>query len=413
MARPKVVYWNNQPSPYLVERLNAVMARGSIDLEAWFNVERTSERSWKVDSSQWRFPARYIPQRPLLGQRLHLPFAELKAVRPDVFISLYDRPHFALGSLAARASAQRTAFRVLPNYDTWSERTWWREVGKHVVFRALDAAKVPGPQGRALTVAYGLPAERAHKVQQSIDVPHYASARQMTPEERQRRRAELGLQGCTFIYVGRIWQGKGLDDLVQAYIALCQRHDDVSLLLVGNGVDEARYRAMTEGVPGVVFGGYVQGQDLPQVYALADVLVFPTLGDPHGLVVEEAFAAGLPVICTENAGDIRLRLPDGEAGYVVPIQDAATLAERMGRLAADPALRQRMAERAWQIVQPQAHEAYARDFEAFVEAVLRTPPRRTPVAWFARAVGGLLLASSSDSPAPLVQAVQAQAAPPV
>jgi len=406
MAKPKVVYWNNQPSPYLVERLNAVVARGNLELEAWFNVERTSERSWKVDPATWRFAARYIPQRAFLGQALHLPFAELKAVRPDVFISLYDRPHFALGSLAARAAARRTAFRVLPNYDTWSERTWWREIGKHWLFRALDAAKVPGPQGRALTVRYGLPAERAYKVQQTIDVPHYASARHMPPEERQRRRAELGLQGCTFIYVGRIWQGKGLDDLVQAYISLRQRQADVSLLLVGNGVDEARYRTMTEGLPGVVFAGYVQGQDLPQVYALADVLVFPTLGDPHGLVVEEGFAAGLPVVCTENAGDIRLRLPDGEAGYVVPIQDAATLAERLGRLAADADLRQRMSARAWEIVEAQGHEAYARDFEAFVEAALRTPARRHPLALLTRPLGGLLLASSRQAAAALVQAAQ-------
>ena len=128
----------------------------------------------------------------------------------------------------------------------------------------------------------------------------------------------LGLQGCWFLYVGRLWSGKGLDDLFDAYRPVRLQQPNASLLLVGDGVDEARYRAMARNLPNVTFAGFVQPRELPDYYALADALVFPTLGDPHGLVGEEAMAANLPVICTEAGGDIRRRVPDEWGGFGSP-----------------------------------------------------------------------------------------------
>jgi glycosyltransferase involved in cell wall biosynthesis len=390
----------------VVDRFNALIDRGNLDFEAWFNAEREPDRSWEVNPAEWRFRARYIPARRLLGRRLHLPLVELQQTRPDVLVSLYDRLSFALGSLAAGSSAARTAFRVLPNYDSWSRRSCWKELGKHVLFRAVDGAKVSGPDGARLARKYGLPCTRIAAVTQSIDVAHYGRARDVDPSLRRQKRAQLGLHGCVFVYVGRLWAGKGLDYLFAAYRSVREHAPATSLLLVGDGVDEDRYRALARDLPGVRFSGFVQPRDLPQYYALGDVVVFPTLGDPHGLVIPEALAAGVPVICTEAAGDIRRRLPDGRAGYVVPPADAVTLADRMLRLAADPALRMRLAAEAPGLVTAQVHDRWASDFEAFVGHLLALPPRRTPAALLASVIGRCMLAAwahDAGSAAPYVQ----------
>jgi glycosyltransferase involved in cell wall biosynthesis len=213
------------------------------------------------------------------------------------------------------------------------------------------------------------------------------------------------LHGCVFVYAGRLWSGKGLDYLFEAYRSVRSKQPDISLLLLGDGVDEDRYRVMARDLPGVRFAGFVQARDIPAYYALADVMVFPTLGDPHGLVVEEALAAGLPVICTEAAGDIRRRLPDGQAGYVVPPADAAALAERMRQIAVDPALRERLASATSSLVATRTHEYWARDFEAFVDGLLSAPPRRTLASFAMRMMGwgALALGTLGDgSPAPYV-----------
>ena len=157
------------------------------------------------------------------------------------------------------------------------------------------------------------------------------------------------LTGCAFIYVGRIWSGKGLDTLLSAYRKVRSVHLDVSLLLVGDGPEQRRLQAENGGLSGVVWAGFVQPAHLPGIYSIADVMVFPTLGDANGLVVEEAMAAGLPVISTSAAGDIRARVPEGVAGYVVPPADPDALATRMIELARTPDLRAAMGDAGQQI----------------------------------------------------------------
>lgn len=401
--RPRVVYWNHSPTPYFVERFNALVARGGLEFEAWFNERRESIRSWEVDESQWRFPARYIPARRLLGWAERVPAAELRATRPDLLVQEYDRGHLTAGFLVGRALARRTAFRVLPNFDSWSERTWWREAGKQVVFRAVDGAKVPGADGRALAERYGLPGDRIDVVTQSVDVERLALARSQQASSRDGRREELGLKGCVFIYVGRLWAGKGVEDLLSAYETLIADGRDVSLLLLGDGPDEARLRERCAALPGVVFAGFVQASEIAAYYALADVMVFPTLGDPHGLVVEEAMSAGLPVICSSAAGDIAERLPDGEAGYIVAPRAPQLLAQRMLALALDERLRSSMSTRAAALAQTRGHERYAEEFEAFVAATLARPARGGWAARAARAAGGALaIAAGGHAPSPLL-----------
>jgi glycosyltransferase involved in cell wall biosynthesis len=311
-----------------------------------------------------------------------------------LFVLEYDRLNLVVGALAGRLLAHRIAFRVLPNFDAWSRRTWWREISKRLLFRAVDAAKVPGPDGARLAMRYGVPRSRTRAVRQSIDLDHYSTARSMTPRQRAQERRLLGLTGCVFIFVGRIWRGKGIDELVTAYTRLAAT-EDVSLVLVGDGVDELHYRQLTDGVPRVVFGGFVQPADLPCWYALADCLVFPTHGDPNGLVVEEALAAGLPLIVSDAAGDIRARLGDGEVGIVVPSGSAQDLEDAMRRIAVDPEYRKELAEATEARVAERTTEGYALDFQTFASSVLAAPPRRSAAAWLCRLLGAACLAVAS------------------
>jgi len=404
--RPRVVYWFNQPTPYAVARFNAVADSGAVELEAWFSEVRQPDRSWDVDESEWRFPARYLPSRRFGTLWLRIPLPELAQTRPDVFVLEYDRFNQAIGAVAGRIVARRVAFRVLPNFDAWSERKWWREAAKHLLFRAVDGVKVPGPDGRALALRYGTEPQRVSAVRQSIDLALYGAARQVSVSEREARRQELGLSGCVFLYVGRLWQGKGLDELLTAYRNLeVELGDKVSLLVVGDGVDEAHYRHLFTSLPRVVMPGFIQPAELPHWYALADCLVFPTHGDPNGLVVEEALAAGLPVIVSDAAGDIRSRVPEGIAGYVFPVGSANDLQDRMGRVARTPGLRPPPELTATKSVQ-----GYATDFEAFVADVMSHDRRSGLAAGVCALLGHLALLVARLQrwrPAPYVDGRQA------
>jgi len=379
--RVRVLYWFNQPTPYVVARFNAAAERPELDFHAVFSEVRQSDRSWDVDESTWNFPARYLT-------RIKLPLRELVKLRPDVFLLEYDRWNLAVGAVLGLVYARRVGFRVLPNFDAWSQRTWWREVGKHVLFKAIDGVKVSGPDGAALATRYGLPEDRIATVTQSINVAHYSRSRNMAAEERHCRREELGLSGCVFIYVGRLWAGKGLDDLFEAYRQLCAIRSDVSLLIVGDGVEYERYVGCFSDIPGVKFAGFVQPDALPEWYSICDALVFPTQGDPNGLVVDEALAAGLPVITSDAAGDIWTRVPE-TVGYIFPVGDVDALLKAMLMLA-DPLNRQPMSHEASKWVEQKHDERYAQDLVRFVQNLVRQPRRRAALRSICSVLGRLL-----------------------
>ena len=232
---------------------------------------------------------------PRTRGRAPLPLAELRAARPDLFIANYDRLRYLLGASAALATAGRTAIRTLPSYASWEPRSLVREAAKHLLFHAVDGAKVPGPDGRAYARRYGLPEQRSWTVTQSIDVDLYQRGR-LDAATRLAVRDRLGLSGCVFVYVGRIWAGKGIGVLLAAHRRLRITNPEVRLLMVGDGADQDRYRRETADLPDVIWHGFAQPEQVSDLYGACDVLVFPTLGDPNGLVVEEAFTAGLPVI---------------------------------------------------------------------------------------------------------------------
>ena len=120
-------------------------------------------------------------------------------------------------------------------------------------------------------------------------------------------------------------------------------------------------------------------------------MVFPTLGDPNGLVVEEAMAAGLPVIASDAAGDIRTRVQDDVTGYVYPAGSVGELANLMLRVGASDADRKRLSAAAYERVQTLGVDRYAEEFAAFVDGVLHLPARRGPIAASSRILGSALV----------------------
>ena len=79
--------------------------------------------------------------------------------------------------------------------------------------------------------------------------------------------------------------------------------------------------------------GPVPRAEIPALLASADVFLLPSLCEGSATAIYEALAAGLPVVCTPNAGSV---VSDGEDGFIVPIRDPAAIAAALERLADDP-----------------------------------------------------------------------------
>jgi glycosyltransferase involved in cell wall biosynthesis len=379
--KPRVVYWNNIPSPYMVERFNCLSRRGIIAFEAWFSARSEPDRSWTVDEATWEFPYRYLPAVHLGDAQLAIPSGLVRGRVPDVLVSLHSGLPFLSGWAIARARGIRTAFWVTATYDSWVKRRRWKEAIKRIVFPRVDAILTTGEDGREFALRYGARADRVFTLPHFVDYDTFASARTSARRRRDTTRKELGLRGVTFIYVGRMWSGKGLVFLLDAYAAIERRNpEQVSLVLVGDGPDEEVLRRSCgdQGLKNVVFTGFRQRDELPLLYAASDVFVFPTLGDPFGHVVGEAMSSGLPVVTTSAAGEIRDRVEDGVNGFVVPPANSVALRERMEALIDSSELRGKMGAASLQKAAGQTPDRWAQGFERAVDQIMSSSSGTDP-----------------------------------
>lgn len=149
----------------------------------------------------------------------------------------------------------------------------------------------------------------------------------VTAEQKSMLRQQLGIKEEKMIlFVGSFILRKGIDVLLEA----CWDLKDTALVLVG-GTDIAPFTPKTGTEPQVHI--YVEGfkseNDVRRYYQAADVFVLPTREDIWGLVVNEAMAAGLPVITTDKCGAGLELIEDGVNGYIVPVENVLTLKQKI------------------------------------------------------------------------------------
>jgi glycosyltransferase involved in cell wall biosynthesis len=183
----------------------------------------------------------------------------------------------------------------------------------------------------AYIAAGGWPASRIHYL------PNFVAAMKAAPVAR----ASLATPEAAplALALGRLHPNKGFDMLLAALVQAPEIH----LWLAGEGElrDTLERQARSLGVAERVrFLGW--RDDTAALLAAADFLVCPSRREPLGNVVIEAWAAGVPVAAAASEGP-RALVADDETGLLVPLDDAAALAAAMRRLAADGALRDRLA----------------------------------------------------------------------
>ena len=145
------------------------------------------------------------------------------------------------------------------------------------------------------------------------------------------------------LYVGLIEPRKNLPMLINAYKGLIDGGENYKLVLVGRYgwmYEELLRQINNLDLGGMVhFTGYVSQEDLPLVYNLSSLFVYPTIYEGFGLPALEAMACGVPVITTDVSS-----LPEivGEAGMLVPVNNVEALHGAMIEVLGDEDLRREM-----------------------------------------------------------------------
>ena len=121
-----------------------------------------------------------------------------------------------------------------------------------------------------------------------------------------------------FLYVGRLSEVKNLPFLIKVINKL----PEYSLTIIGEGPDKIKFESMSE--PNINFVGSVENKKLSQYFLQNNFLILPSLSEPWGLVVEESFYNGIPVIVSNNCGSADL-VKNEFNGYVFNPNNAVEL----------------------------------------------------------------------------------------
>ena len=177
-------------------------------------------------------------------------------------------------------------------------------------------------------------ASRVMTIHNGVDTRDFApgSRRQQALAERTRLGVPAGALLAAF--VGSEWERKGLEPAIRA-VAMSA---DWSLAVAGDG-DVERYRALAESL-GVAARVHWLGvrEDIPLVYEMSDAFILPSSYETFSLVTFEAAASAMAILAAPVSG-VRELIDDGRNGFLIT-RDPAMIAERLGRLASDPGLRE-------------------------------------------------------------------------
>jgi glycosyltransferase involved in cell wall biosynthesis len=264
-----------------------------------------------------------------------------------------------VGRVAARLAGSRKPPIVVHTFHGHVLRGYFGPV-RTLLFRLLERWLAAGttaliavsPQVRDDLVSLGVaPRERFVVIRLGIELDE-----RVAPEENGRgeSRRYLGIPGDRFAvgWIGRMTAVKRTDDVLIAFKSLRDSGVDAVLCMVGDGPDRLplEQRAHELGVArDTVFLGYQE--DVAPFYAAFDVLVLPSGNEGTPVTVIEALAAERPVVAT-RVGGVPDIVRDGEDGFLVEAGATEDLADRLGRLARDPALRARMGKKGRERVLP-------------------------------------------------------------
>ena len=303
------------PSPYQVELFNEVERQRPGRLRVYYLFRTAASRRWSGAS--------------IAHDHVYLDETSIDTIRGEIEGAAYVVFNYYNDARAARLIRIRDASRG--PWCFWGERPGYRfpwlarvaRIGRLAPLRS-DDHPIWGI-GRWAVEAYR---KEFGATRSYLNLPYYSNLSRFKCSPP----AFVG-SGVTFLFSGSLSHRKGVDLLARAFVRLAAKYPHVRLKLMGEGHLEPRLRHQLASCDRVEWVGFKDWDELPAVYASAQVLCVPSRHDGWGLVVPEALATGLPTIATNRTGAAIDLIETRRNGWLVPAEDEDALYRAMAQAA--------------------------------------------------------------------------------
>jgi glycosyltransferase involved in cell wall biosynthesis len=299
---------------------------------------------WRTENLDW-FPFPNVHRANLAYGATRRSPAFFKRFREKQFDLVHA--HFATGAVYALPYVKRAKLPFVVTFHGYDVPLLWNTRRFHPYFwpfllhskevlERMTLGLCASNDLKELLISYGVPEEKLRIHRLGIDLSRF----QMKPP-----REDGPLRVCV---IGRFCEQKGIEYAIRAYA----RHasENVRLDIIGDGELDAELQALVDRLgirPFVSFLGVLKSEQVAEHLRKCDVLLAPSVVTRIGeresglIVVKEAAASGVPAVGSVHGGIPEI-IDEGKTGFLVQERDVDGLANRLGELLADQALRERM-----------------------------------------------------------------------
>jgi glycosyltransferase involved in cell wall biosynthesis len=358
--RYKVAFVTIVPSPYQRDLFAALAAREEIDLSVYYLESAEPDSPWPEKALR--------PFEKILSGFL-IPFGNVRAYvnwpLPDLseadIVVLSSYSSFT-GQMLMRGQLRRQRWLF------WGERMRPQKTLKHIVQTQL-AAPISKATG---VVAIGSAAEHDYRSRfpqlRHFCIPYHCDLNSFFLIDRNSDKR----QSATFFFCGQMIERKAVDILLLAFDRLIASGVEARLLLVGREAELPEFMKLVGPATKakIQYEGFQAPESLSEYFAQADVFVLPSRHDGWGVVVNQALAAGLPIITSEAVGAGLDYVENGVNGVRVQAGSVDALYEAMKSLAVDPEYRRSLGAESRERASTLTPEAGAQKWIRVVETLM-------------------------------------------
>jgi len=301
--KPLLVYFNNYPAPYVIDRLNELVKTGKIDVEAWFLSSKSIKMGWiDGNTSDWKFNYKFVSKFQILFTKNYR--------KPDLFISLYNHPTFILNILFYKLLKVKTFLHYEKTFDSWVKRTFWKEKIKTILFNLADGFHINGSDCVKQIKKYLFFKKKFIFVPWSMNL---AFKNNVKPK------FKIFKNKIKFLYVGRIVEEKGLETVINIFYKIKKKKIKFSFQIVGNGNFLKRLKKKVKLLNlsnNIFFFKKQSWKSLSKFYLKNDIFILNSSGDTYAMTIDEAISHLMPVISSSTVGDLKLRLKNNFNGKI-------------------------------------------------------------------------------------------------
>jgi len=308
----KVLLITHTIAPYRIPLFNYIHQIGDFDFKVITLAEREKNRNWRINQNEINFNQQVLPGLHffIYGEKREIPIHLNRKVlltiwqyNPDVVITAgYDSLTYWQAFLHCKIFKKK--------YILWNESSLLsvdsikgiRGLLKRFIVKGSNNYVAFGTKAKEYLEFLGASPKNIFTGINTVNLEYFRGEFLKLKKDRNLLAERREYPKILFLYVGQLIKRKGIIQILIAFNIL--KDDEIGLLIIGDGPEGNKLKNFCKenNLKNIFFEGFRQQSELPKYYVLADIFILPSFQEVWGLVLNEALASGLYVLCSKYAG---------------------------------------------------------------------------------------------------------------